>query len=155
MLIAGPTASGKSALALDLAQMHGGTVSCHSAGLGRGATFTIRLPRWYPASAPSTVALNAARTLDRVLIVDDRQDMLANLKEVAQTLGYHVETAGSAPQASNNLAVSQYDVVLVDLDMPVKNGRELASEIRRSDGPNSGTCLVAISAGGLSTSCTG
>ena len=111
-----------------------------------GSTFTVRVP---VAVVPDDTPEASSQETPRVLIVDDRQDMLANLKEVAQTLGYHVETAGSAPQASNNLAVSQYDVVLVDLDMPVKNGRELASEIRRSDGPNSGTCLVAISAGGL------
>jgi CheY-like chemotaxis protein len=66
---------------------------------------------------------------------------------VAQLLGYHVDVANSAPVASNQLAVFAYDVVLVDLDMPVKNGIELASEIRRGDGPNSGTCLVAVSAG--------
>jgi signal transduction histidine kinase/CheY-like chemotaxis protein len=111
-----------------------------------GSTFTVRVP--VAVVHDDTPEESSQETL-RVLIVDDRPDMLANLKEVAQTLGYHVETAGSAPQASNNLAVSHYDVVLIDLDMPVKNGRELASEIRRSDGPNNGTCLVAISAGGL------
>ena len=111
-----------------------------------GSTFTVRVP---VAVVPDDPPEEPSHETPRVLIVDDRPDMLADLKEVAQMLGYQVETAGSAPQASNNLAVSDYDVVLIDLDMPVKNGRELASEIRRSDGPNSATCLVAISAGDL------
>ena len=110
-----------------------------------GSTFTVRVP---VAVVHDDTPGEPSQETPRVLIVDDRPDMLADLKEVAQMLGYHVETAGSAPQASNNLAVSDYDVVMIDLDMPVKNGRELASEVRRSDGPNSATCLVAISAGG-------
>jgi signal transduction histidine kinase/CheY-like chemotaxis protein len=110
-----------------------------------GSTFTVRVPVAVVQDDPPRGA--SQETLS-ILIVDDRPDMLADLEEVAQTLGYHVDTAGSAPQASNNLAVSEYDVVLIDLHMPVKNGRELASEIRRSDSPNNRTCLVAISAGG-------
>lgn len=40
----------------------------------------------------------------------------------------------------------KYDVVLVDPDMPVKRGEELASETRRAKGPNSSTRMIALSA---------
>lgn len=121
----------------------GGTCDV-SSELGVGSTFTLRIP-----VAVEKEALHDDTTRDalRVLIVDDRPEMLADLKEVAEASGYLVETAGSAPQASNELAVAAFDVVLIDLDMPIKNGFELANEIRRTDGPNSGTCLIAISAG--------
>ena len=111
---------------------------------GAGSTFTVRIP---VAVEKEAAHADASRDAVHLLIVDDRPDMLGDLRDVAQLLGYHVDVANSAPVASNQLAVFAYDVVLIDLDMPVKNGIELASEIRRGDGPNSGTCLVAISAG--------
>ena len=121
----------------------GGTCEVEST-LGVGSTFTVRIP-----VAVEREHVSAQNTEDavRLLIVDDRPEMLADLSEVAQTLGYHVDTAAAAPQALNELAVSAFDIVLIDLDMPVKNGLELASEIRRSGGLNEATCLVAISAG--------
>ena len=121
----------------------GGTCDVQSTP-GAGSTFTIRIP---VAVEKEGAELNVSPDTVRLLIVDDRPEMLADLEEVATTLGYYVDTAESAPLASNVLAISKYDVVLIDLDMPVKNGFELASEIRRSAGPNSETCLVAISAG--------
>lgn len=111
---------------------------------GAGTTFTVRIPVALEKEEP---AGELSQDAVQVLIVDDRPDMLGDLREVAQMLGYRVDVAGSAPVASNQLAVAAYDVVLIDLDMPVKNGIELASETRRGDGPNNGTCLVAVSAG--------
>ena len=111
---------------------------------GAGSSFTVRIPVAVEKERPSEPPRQDAVWL---LIVDDRPDMLADLREVAQTLGYNVDTAASAQVASNLLAVSVYDLVLIDLDMPVKNGYEFASEIRRSSSPNSETCLVAFSAG--------
>ena len=123
----------------------GGTCDVNSTP-GIGSTFSVTIPVAVEREEPDECDDDDAV---RILIVDDRQEMLNDLSEVAETLGYQVETASSAPQASNQLAVSAFDVVLIDLDMPVKNGYELASEIRRSDGPNVQTPLVAISAGSL------
>jgi len=111
---------------------------------GVGSKFTFRIP---VAVEKEFLDDDLPRDAVQLLIVDDRPEMLADLREIAETLGYLVDTAASAPEASNQLAVSAYDLVLIDLDMPVKNGYELASEIRRSDGLNSDTCLVAFSAG--------
>lgn len=111
---------------------------------GTGSTFTVRIPVALEKEAPAD---DRPQDAVQVLIVDDRPDMLGDLREVAQMLGYQVDVAGSAPVAANQLAVAAYDVVLIDLDMPVKNGIELASETRRGDGPNSRSCLVAVSAG--------
>ena len=113
---------------------------------GQGSTFTVLVPVAVEHAAPADFDEDRAV---RMLIVDDRPEMLNDLREVAEALGYHVACASSAPQASNQLAVTEFDLVLIDLDMPVKNGYELASEIRRGDGPNSGAPLVAISAGSL------
>lgn len=111
---------------------------------GVGSTFTVRIPVALVKEPPMEETSHDAV---QMLIVDDRPEMLADLQAVAWTLGYIVDTADSAPEASNLLAVAVYDVVLIDLDMPIKNGYELASEIRRGNGLNQASCLVAFSAG--------
>ena len=111
---------------------------------GVGSTFSVTIPVAVEREVQHDDDEDDAVS---ILIVDDREEMLRDLAEVAGTLGYQVEIATSAPQAANLLAVAGFDVVLIDLEMPVKNGYELASEIRRSGGPNAQTALIAISAG--------
>lgn len=82
----------------------------------------------------------------QVLIVDDREDVLEGLADVARSLGFDADTASSAALAANRMAAKKYDVVLIDLDMPDKGGHELASETKRGGGLNRNTRLVAISA---------
>ena len=111
---------------------------------GRGTTFTVRIP---VALADAEVH-HASEQIDRkvILVVDDREDVLEALCTVAAELGYACDRAMSAGAAANFLAARKYDVVLIDLDMPIKRGDELASETRRGGGPNAGTRMVAMSA---------
>jgi len=120
----------------------GGTIAVES-DLGRGTTFTVRIPATLTDVDRVPGATGGAK---RILIVDDRQDLLDALSSVAAELGYECDTALSAAVAANYLAARPYDLVLIDLDMPVKGGVELASETRRGDGPNAKARLLAISA---------
>jgi signal transduction histidine kinase/CheY-like chemotaxis protein len=122
----------------------GGTVDVQSKE-GEGTTFTMRVPA---AQLEVGASRESASGSDPrlILIVDDRADVLEALESVARGLGYNCDRAASAAIAANLLAARSYDVVLIDLDMPVKRGEELASETRRAKGPNSDTRLVAISA---------
>jgi CheY-like chemotaxis protein len=81
-----------------------------------------------------------------ILVVDDRADVLEALCMVAGELGYACHKAASAGAAANQLAARKYDLVLIDLDMPVKRGDELASETRRGAGPDASSRLLAMSA---------
>src|SRR5262249_54929393 len=68
-----------------LGELHGGTISAHSAGLGRGATFVVRLPRANVAVA-SPVVTAEFRVVPpggraRVLVVDDNVDAAEMLGE--------------------------------------------------------------------------
>jgi CheY-like chemotaxis protein len=68
---------------------------------------------------------------------------------VARELGWACDTADGAVAGLNHAAATRYDMVLIDLQMPERSGRELAADIRRLPGPNQKGRLVAISAAGV------
>jgi signal transduction histidine kinase len=121
-----------------------------------GSTFTVIIPVVVTQEVNSPTA--NGHSGQRILIVDDRQDVLDALCTLSASLGLIVDAANSAAIGANYLGARAYDVVLIDLDMPFKNGHELASETRRGQSPNRATRLIAISAGtgsvfASSTSC--
>jgi two-component system, OmpR family, sensor histidine kinase TorS len=121
----------------------GGSIEVDSSE-GSGTVFKMHIPA---VSAINDVELiNAACQARSILIVDDREDVLEGLQSVILELGYHCDRASSAAVAANCLAARKYHLVLIDLDMPLKNGAELASENRRGEGPNKMTRLIAFSA---------
>ncbi|MFT3843045.1 MAG: response regulator [Myxococcaceae bacterium] len=66
----------------------------------------------------------------RVLCVDDNVTLLDNLQELLADAGYQVRTAASA-QAAVVIAAEGYDVALVDLRLPDRDGSELAAELKQ------------------------
>lgn len=113
--------------------------------VGKGTTFTVRIPATLPKYADSRQQSGVDQA-HNLLFVDDRPEVLDALANIATELGYTCDKALSAAIAANLLAASKYDVVFIDLDMPIKDGLQLASETRRGNGPNAETRLVAISA---------
>ena len=125
----------------------GGRVEVQSQ-LGKGTTFTVEIPAEPVASEGSDEARDAPT--GRVLIVDDRDDVLDALASVLDELGFECDRATSTAVAANLLASRAYDAALVDIEMPVKGGAELADETRRGKGPNAGTRFIGMSAGEVS-----
>ena len=82
----------------------------------------------------------------RVLIVDDREDVLEALTSVANGLGYQCDRAATTALAESLLAERRYDAVLLDIQMPGKNGAQLAAETRAGHGLNRDTRLLGMSA---------
>jgi CheY-like chemotaxis protein len=82
----------------------------------------------------------------RVLLVDDREDILVGLGSVIHELGYDCERASTTAAAANLLAMRRYDAVLIDIQMPGRSGADLAREVRRGNGPNRDTRLLGMSA---------
>lgn len=118
----------------------GGRVTVASV-LGGGSTFTVEVAA---ARAVQAVATTQQR---RVLIVDDREDVLAGLGELVEEMGFETDRALTAGAASNLLAARTYDTVLFDLQMPVTSGAELARDTRRGDGPNHAARFISMTAG--------
>ncbi len=125
----------------------GGRVQVQSQ-LGKGTTFTVEIPAEPVESDDNDEARDAPT--GRVLIVDDRDDVLDALASVLDELGFECDRATSAAVAANLLASRPYDAALVDIEMPIKGGAELADETRRGKGPNAGTRFIGMSAGELS-----
>jgi PAS domain S-box-containing protein len=133
-------------LVRSLVQLHGGSVSAHSEGLGRGSTFIVRLPAAsVPAHAPPPPPLahpEGPGVRRRVLVVDDNVDAAMLLGEVLESLGHQVRLAHDGPQALATLASFTPDLAILDLGLPVMDGYELAARMRERLGR--GCRLVAL-----------
>ncbi len=133
------------ALAKGLVEMHGGTVSVGSEGLGKGAEFTVRLPLETTESAAIAWARGAVTSGGprRVLIIEDNVDAAESLREVLE-LGEHlVEVARSGAEGVEKARTFGPDVVLCDIGLPGMDGYEVARAIR-ADPALRGTTLVAL-----------
>ena len=141
------------ALVKRLVEMHGGTVSASSAGLGAGSTFTLRLPTLDPAQgldspvAPLAAAAPALATGLRVLVVDDNVDAAESLAELLALYGHETRVATSGLAALASVREFRPAVVFMDIGMPGMNGYEAARRIRADDlsGP---LTLVALTGWG-------
>ena len=125
-----------------LAEMHGGSVSAHSEGAGRGSTFEIRLPLAPPPGAVAGLAACVKRSQRRVLVVDDNRDAADSLSLLLQTQGHEVQTAYDGAEALQRASDFQADLVLLDIGLPLMNGFEVARRLRSG---GSAARLVALS----------
>ena len=124
------------ALVQSLVTLHGGSVSAHSEGLGKGSCFSVRLPLCENPSMTDIReperAMAAVGGAKRILLVDDNADATDLLRDVLTDHGYQVAVAYDGPQALVALAHFQADVAVIDIGLPVMDGYELAAQIRES-----------------------
>lgn len=126
------------ALVQQLVQLQGGSVSVSSAGVGKGAEFSIKLPLSREAKEPlgtGKLVQPDALTGMRILVVDDSADTVEMLQHLLQMDGAIVTTAHGGPEALEILEQEVFDVILSDISMPGMDGFELLSRLRRL--PNS------------------
>jgi CheY-like chemotaxis protein len=130
-----------------LVALHGGAVSAHSEGPGRGSEFAIyvpALPQSALAAAPEPggpVAPTHRRS--RVLVVDDNRDSADTLAALLEAWGHEVRTLYDGPSAITAAAEFRPNVVLLDIGLPKMNGYEVAAHLRKSDNHRS-MILVAF-----------
>jgi PAS domain S-box-containing protein len=136
------------ALVKSLVELHGGRVACHSAGLGKGSTFVVQLPRLAsgeaaPAAGPSaTLPPPGARQLD-ILVVDDNVDAAFMLKMLLEQWGHRVRVEHEALHALDSASRQAPDVALLDIGLPGMDGNTLAQRLRGVAG-SAGAVLVAV-----------
>ena len=142
------------AIAKNLVEMHGGTITAASPGDGHGSTFTIRLPlalsqRGEAGGAATTLATPFPRLLHgvRVLVLDDEPDARDILRRLLEDAGAEVIVTASAQDALDVLAqAAPPDLIVSDVGMPHQDGYEFIQQVRRLDGPVAGVPAAALTA---------
>jgi signal transduction histidine kinase len=115
---------------------HRGTITAHSDGVGKGASFIISLPapaHFVPEpSGQRRASIVRAVRLDglRLLVVDDDEDVRELLQRILSDHGATVCTASSADEALAVLTDLSPDVLLSDVGMPDVSGYSLIRRIR-------------------------
>jgi len=147
------------ALVRDLVELHGGSVSAQSAGEGKGATFTVRLPTMAVASVGedgARVTGPAPRALAgiRVLLIEDEPDSRDLARAALTRFGAMVSAAASSAEAVNVLLSATPEtmpqVVVSDIGMPVEDGYVFIQQLRALS-PERGGRIPAVSVTGYST----
>jgi PAS domain S-box-containing protein len=118
-----------------LVELHRGTIEAHSAGLGQGSEFIVRLPVLPPSemgtdTTSTGTAKQAARGW-RVLVVDDNVDAANMIAMMLQLYGHQTETVYSAQRALEMAVEYRPDFVALDIGLPGMDGYEVARRLRQ------------------------
>ncbi|HEX7153101.1 MAG TPA: ATP-binding protein [Thermoanaerobaculia bacterium] len=136
------------AIAQELAQLHGGYVQAESAGEGRGATFTLRMPLRAAEveEAPATVSPFAYPDLAgaTVLVLEDDANARAFLSALVRSCGGSPLRASCVDEALAIVDQRHPDLVLADIAMAGKDGFEFIRSLRERDPHTPAIAVTAI-----------
>ena len=124
------------AIVRHLVELHGGTVSARSDGVGKGATFTVTFPlmadRTVPVTHAPEISLSDTYSLDglKVLLVDDEAEARQIISTVITRTGAEVKACQSAHEALVKLSEWKPDVILSDIAMPEEDGYTFIKQVR-------------------------
>jgi len=127
------------AIVKQLVEAHGGTVSATSAGLGKGATFTVRLPIEAVSPAISSADDGGSQAVEgvldglRLLVVEDDPEANAMLNLVLTEQGAVVTSAYDFDGGLAAIRKARPDLLVCDIGLPGKDGYELMRAIRKSE----------------------
>jgi CheY-like chemotaxis protein len=120
-------------LVKSLVELHGGRVSAHSEGAGRGSEFVVRLPLAAPGQAvvPGNEPDRAPRLAQRVLVVDDNRDAADSLAILLGKLDVDCRAAYDGESGLAAIRGFRPAFVLLDIGMPGMDGYELLRRVRQ------------------------
>ncbi|MBL0628139.1 ATP-binding protein [Aeromonas jandaei] len=130
----------------NLARLMGGDISVESTE-GYGSTFTYILPT--RVTTPSIVCL-PSKPIDqesyRILLVDDNATNRKVISAMLDSVGHHVTLAVQGEDALEKLGRIEFDLVLMDVQMPVMDGLVATTRIRTSQTPWAHIPIIALTA---------
>jgi len=142
------------AIVRQLVELHGGTVTVVSPGIGQGTTFTVTLPAMIiplPPSDPEPLnsivetkgRVEASPSLEglQILVVDDEADALELLSTILQNNGAEVIAVASVKQALTIIETAtdrSPDVLVSDIGMPDEDGYSLIRKLRQLEAQRGG-----------------
>src|SRR5262249_22979822 len=134
-----------------LVELHGGTVSAESAGIGKGSTFSITLP--IPALVSKVHASSGEKPHTgtglkgtRILLVEDEVDMREMLAHALTQRGARPIQAPSAKEALRLLQKEKLDLIISDIGMPDVDGYTFMRKVRSMKSSISKVPSIALTA---------
>ena len=131
-------------LVKNLVEMHDGSVEVHSAGVGQGSLFVVRVPAdagTNPWESPVLLSAPATSTSRRILVVDDNHDSATSLAMQLELSGFEARAAFDGLEAVTAAASFRPDLILLDIGLPTINGYEACRRIREQPG---GTSILIV-----------
>ena len=121
------------AISKAIVDLHGGTISAHSDGIGHGSIFTVTL---LTVAAPVQVAVaptlaGSGTTSLRILLVEDHPDTRKATARLLTSLGHDVATADCVQSALETADARAFDLMISDLGLPDGSGLELMRQIKQ------------------------
>ncbi len=138
------------AISRNLARLMGGEIVVHSTP-GSGSIFSFRFPlvptvgATAPADPPAAKPASAAEPL-RVLVAEDHPVNRQYVAALLERLGHRCRLAANGHEAVQALSLDRYDLVLMDVHMPVMDGVAAIEAIRALPAPAGKTRIVALTA---------
>lgn len=137
-----------------VARLMGGDLTVQSV-LNEGSAFTLRipLPRAEAPEAtsapqiPSTPVDQTTRS-QHILIVEDNAINRSVLRDMLERLGHEISEAADGLEGLRMAQKNPFDLVIMDVSMPVMDGIESVRRIREASGPNQGTRIIGLTAHG-------
>jgi len=122
------------AVARELLELHGGQIQAASEGPGKGAEFTLRIPREeeLPEPAHGTETGSPGKETRRILVVEDNRDAAESLGLFLELCGYGVTLAYTGPEGLEAAKSVRPDIVLCDIGLPGMDGFQVAGALRRN-----------------------
>jgi hypothetical protein len=115
-----------------IVELHGGTVTASSRGLGRGSQLTVTLPTAppEPVDGDEVADVHTSPPVSRVLVVDDNRDAADTLAIFLEHAGLQVFVAYDGPSALTLVEQVRPQLVLLDIGLPGLDGYQVARRIR-------------------------
>jgi CheY-like chemotaxis protein len=136
------------ALVKSLMELHEGSITAYSAGIGKGSRFTVCLPHLEESPDIRAMGRGIARDVAqgralKIMVVDDNVDAAQMLAMFVEALGHHVWIEHSSQKALECARREMPDLCLLDIGLPDMDGNELARQLRAEPG-TANAILVAV-----------
>ena len=132
-----------------IVDMMGGSISVESES-GKGSKFTISLCFKVTDETTDNKIISSNNIIDtnkKILLVEDNELNYEIAKTVLEEAGFRVDGASNGKEAVDKASDNTYDVILMDIQMPVMDGYEATKELRRL---GNRTPIIAMTANAFS-----